>query len=288
MSQRSAICFLVVNQITELPEIAIQSALLCTGNEIFVGYINFADIEKLPKTSRIHFVDLGSPEYNNVFPNSKYMDFSTASFYEIVQLKWILLQEMLKLNYEYIIYSDIDVFWIENPVKHLESSFDLYPEIDLFIQSFTTIPDQVKLCMGFVAFRNTESIYNFILESSKEHLRELKINDRKGDDEIITEYYAKFNPKWIRELPQSTFPVGSMLNLFATKNKIAGLNPPSPFIFHTNYVIGLRNKRLMLRVFLNRKYKNSLGIRYSLYWRLFNLSKRIRLSLSLISKRVFS
>ena len=62
MSQRSAICFLVVNQITELPEIAIQSALLCTGNEIFVGYINFADIEKLPKTSRIHFVDLGSPE----------------------------------------------------------------------------------------------------------------------------------------------------------------------------------------------------------------------------------
>jgi len=286
LSYRSAICFLVVNQISELPQIAIQSALQCTDVPIYVGFINPGDVQTLPKSDRINLIKLDTPSSRPEMDDSLYQDFSTSNFYTIVTLKWQLLLEILSLGFEFVFYSDIDVFWLKNPVMHIEKSFDTNSNIELLIQSFTTEPDEIRLCMGFVAFRNTGNIVKFIKSSSKTHILELEKNDRKGDDDIVTEFYRKNRPSWIQELPQSTFPVGSMLNLYCTKPRIAGLMAPEPFIFHTNYVIGLRNKRLMLRIFLKKKFRSQLGVRYSPFWRILNLIKHTRLKLGILVRNL--
>jgi hypothetical protein len=83
-------------------------------------------------------------------------------------------------------------------------------------------------------------------------------------------------PVWITELPQTTFPVGRMLKLYKKNSVMPGLSSPIPFIFHANYVVGLQNKRLLLKLFINkysiRDRKHNLGIRL---WCVLNI-KRLR------------
>ena len=85
-------------------------------------------------------------------------------------------------------------------------------------------------------------------------------NPKIGDDDVITELnsiedYSKF----IRELPQSTFPVGNMLNLYSKRNLFPGLNSPEPYIFHANFVVGINEKLKLLQVLsksrLNKKVR---------------------------------
>jgi hypothetical protein len=148
----------------------------------------------------------------------------------------------------------------------------------MLIQSFTSVPAEPKLCMGFVAFRNTELITNFISEAESRHRYEILSNPKVGDDDIVTMLYSeKGFPDWLVELPQSTFPVGNMLNLYSRKSNFPGLSSPKPFIFHANYVVGLQNKRLMTRIFMRDNPPLGLKVKLSLRWRFILVLKSLRL-----------
>lgn len=277
------VAFLVINQIAELPVASIRSVLNNSDSNIRVGYLNDQDIEGLALSPRIEFIRL------NPLPNfdfyGVYKDFSESLFYQIVQLKWQLLEILLDSDFELIIYSDLDVIWLSNPVTSLENVFIQDSNVQVQIQSFTSDPSDPKLCMGFVAFRNSSSSREIVAACKKIHVDSLESDPKFGDDDAVTKFYSesKMTPK-ILLLPQSTFPVGSLLNLYSTRPIYPGLAAPKPFIFHVNYVVGLQNKRIMLRLLRRRFDFEISGLSH---WILLLYMKRLRFIFSKAKKRLF-
>ena len=252
LGDKTVVCFLVINRIKQLPEIAINSLRAISNSEIYVGFIDETDIEDIPKLPGITYVKLTQ---RDSFTGSKlYQDFTQTDFYSLVQYKWVLLQKVLETSKaSVVVYVDLDVLWIKNPLPSIESVLGGKNYI-LAIQDFTKDISSPNLCMGFVAIKNCSESYNFLSEASVLHAQMLEENDKVGDDDVVTKMFEI--DKWRDSfflLPQSTFPVGNLANLYSPKNLYPGLSFPKPYIFHTNYVIGNQRKvdfmRLMAKQF---------------------------------------
>jgi hypothetical protein len=252
MKSRIAICFLVVNKMQDLPEMAITSAFDRSGADILLGYLSEGDLPLLRLDVRVTPLLLQNEfEKDLDNPNGEYADFSEDSFYRIVQYKWQLLEEAFNLGYEYVVYSDTDVYWNLDPLPEILKVFQNREEVAIQIQSFTDLLSEPKLCMGFVALRKSSFTSDFLSQCKSLHKIHSQKIGRIGDDDIVTRFYTDNNfPNTILELPQTTFPVGRMLKLFSVKSKFPGLPSPVPFIFHANYVIGLRNKIILMKIFI--------------------------------------
>lgn len=249
---KCAILLLVINQIQDLPVLAIDSILQNSSSPIFIGTVREHDRDHLPKSDRITYVDLGNDAVNlNISVDSEnYESFEKDVFFSLVQLKWALLKRVSEVSdSEFFIYNDIDVFWLRPVLPDLLQAFEDSSATQVMIQHFSWIPGQPQLCMGFVAFRRGDYFDSLIIECAALHAQMLKSNPRSGDDDVITEIYrsAKF-PLEIQLLPQITFPVGNLLNLFSKRDQFPGLQPFSPYIFHANFVVGLKRKLLITRI----------------------------------------
>lgn len=237
----TVVCFLVINKIELLPEIAIASMRAVTNSQVYIGFINSEDIQNIPKISGVTYVNLSTEKSAGQL--NKYQDFTQKEFYSLVQYKWILLQRVLTLSSaSNVIYVDLDVLWIRNPIPSVENLFENSNYL-LAIQDFTKDISSPNLCMGFVAFKNSPTTFKLLEEASLLHSRMLEVNDKVGDDDVITEMYGLSTwREFIYLLPQATFPVGNLANLFSKKNFYPGLSFIKPYIFHANYVIGNRRK----------------------------------------------
>lgn len=274
-----AVCLLVVNDVAEMLNISIKSILANTNASIFLGYKDLRDVRPYINHPRIELLNL-EKEYNELElkgSSTSYSDWSDDDFFKIVQLKWSLLKNLLKLNYNFLIYSDLDVIWNADVYKKIESYFEVRPDKSMLIQSFTRDIDSPQLCMGLVAFRNNNLVKNFLDSSQVEHQVLSQSVARVGDDEITTQFYAKSGfPNWIVELPQTTFPVGVTIALFKSRNAFPGLNAQQPFIFHANYVVGIKNKVLLMKYFLGPRKRSQYGARFTAKQWLFLVTKRIK------------
>lgn len=288
--QRSAICFLVVNDLSELSRIAIQSCLSRTDAPIFIGIIDERDVSNLPKSNRIHYINLDLLTGDRTSGSSgKYQDFSTDDFYQIVQYKWQLLLKIMAMDFEYIVYSDTDVYWNLNPLPLVAQVFQSRKSVEMQIQNFTDDPSQPKLCMGFVAFRVSPKNVAFLNECAERHRIESLSKKKVGDDDIVTLKFAEDGfPASVLELPSTTFPVGRMLKLYSIHSIMPGLNSPEPYIFHANYVVGLTNKLILIKLFMRNysSYDRNHKFGFSLYFKLVII--RMRHSLHTLKLRVFA
>lgn len=287
MGLKGAICFLAINEIQELPELAVRSALSESSLDIYIGYTQISDVNNLLISDRVHAIDLSAHIASDQH-GVQYMDFSTSEFYKIVQLKWSLFESLLP-QFDFLIYSDIDVIWLRDSGFYVSSVFELNSDVDFLVQGFTEVVGREMLCMGFAAMRNNERTLQFIRDCRVNHRDEYVSNRFIGDDEIVTsQFHSLSRPSWIKELPQMYFPVGKMLNLYGTKPKFPGLASPEPYIFHLNYVVGLTNKRLMLRMLQNlESVEELLHFSNFRFWRLLVFLKRARFKLGTLKKRSF-
>ena len=191
-SSNSAICFLLIGQLGELPRIALQSVLDRTNAPIFIGILDEGDAVNLPKSHRIHYMKLNLLTSDQTSgTSSQYQDFSTDTFYQIVQYKWQILLKLLEQDFKFIVYSDTDVYWNLNPLPAIEKVFTDRPSVEIQIQSFTDDPSDPKLCMGFVAFRVSSINRDFVQECAKRHERESSAKRGVGDDDIVTLKFAE-------------------------------------------------------------------------------------------------
>lgn len=274
MNLRGAVCFLVINQIDELPRASISSALLQTNLPIIVGFTSENDIASL-RDLPVEFRRIN--QVQAPVESGQYAAFDQDDFYRIVMNKWELLIQNLP-EFDYLIYSDIDVLWIRDAALEISRIFEHLPEKLVAIQSFGDDEVSPDLCMGFVGFRNSAKVLEFLALARETHAEQMKDNPRIGDDNIATEIFRNFRyPDWLHRLSPIHFPVGNTLNLFATKPVFPGLTAPKPFIFHLNYVVGLKNKRLMLRILSNANPKWKLKSNLSINWRIKLVLRKFKL-----------
>jgi hypothetical protein len=289
-SSNSAVCLLLIGQLGELPKIALQSVLDRTNAPVFIGILDERDSVGLPESNRVHYVKLNLLTADQRSSTSaEYQDFSTDNFYQIVQYKWQLLMKLLELDFKFIVYSDTDVYWNLNPLPVIEKAFEERRSVEIQIQNFTDDPSNPRLCMGFVAFRVSSFNRNFVEDCAARHERESSTQKRIGDDDIVTLKFAEDGfPPVILELPQSTFPVGRMLKLYRRKSIMPGLGSPDPYIFHANYVVGLTNKLILIKLFIKHysRFDRNTGIEFSLFLQL--TIKRLRQSIRHLRMRFSS
>jgi hypothetical protein len=269
-----AICFLVVNEVKELPTLSIRSVLDLTEAPIFVGYFRERDVSDLPKHDQITFIKIADlPEEETL----GYQNFGTNSFYDLVSRKWDLISKVLNLGFDFVIYNDIDLVWARDAGTEVTNTFASNQNTQILVQSLTESPAHPSLCMGFIALRNSAFTVDFLNECAEANLKSRNRMEMIGDDEIITEIYKNRNfDSRIRELPQVTFPVGYFISLFRGVSPMPGMVSASPYVFHANYVIGERNKRILLRLFLGRKRLRKLGIKRSYFLVMVYTLKRIK------------
>ena len=249
---KCAVVFLVINQIQDLPVLAINSVIQNSNSPIFIGTVREQDQEGLPKDARITFIDLSADASELGIPvgTGNYESFEKDVFFSLVQLKWALFKHVSTISgCDFLIYNDIDVFWLRPVLPDLLKAFEKSPATQMMIQHFTWVPGQPQLCMGFVVFRMGNYFDTLVNEASDLHAQMLKTNPRSGDDDVITALYRREHfPAEIQLLPQTTFPVGNLLNLFSKRDQFPGLQPFSPYIFHANFVVGLKKKLLITRI----------------------------------------
>jgi hypothetical protein len=285
----SVVCLLVINYIETLPNVAVGSVLENSDCLIIVGYRDDADIRDLNYQENVYFCRLDPLVSDHQSKSgSLYQDFSTDQFFELVKLKWQLLQLLIRSNFDHIIYTDLDVVWKTDLVAEMYQAHRLRPEVQIYIQSFTEEPSDPRLCMGFISFTSTPKVADFLASAESVHTTFSRKIKRFGDDDAITRVFKDQNfPSFVQELPQSTFPVGSLLNLYSRKQVYPGLYTPRPKLFHANYVIGLENKVVMLRLFLGKSASKNLGIVFGIKDHLRLQLKRTKYYLRSVYKSLF-
>ena len=262
LSNSGAISILVINKVPYLPEIAIQSIRRLTQMKIYVGYMNPEDVVEVSTFENIEFVNLSETAKSfGLEPNKSYQSYASEDFFKLVQLKWSLFEVILEnKNIDYLIYTDIDVAWLDNPIPFLEGIFAAHPEVNVCIQDASLRNTEKSLCMGFLALKNSTPVKSLILDCQIMHSKGLADNPRLGDDGVITEYYSKLANRstfWL--LPQISFPIGIMSNLYLDRAPFRALVPGIPYIFHANYLVGHQRKALMM-IYALRQFNINIGI----------------------------
>lgn len=263
LKSEPVIAILIVNKIEILPTVCVQSILEVTSNNIIIGYVDKADIGSLPEDPRIAYLDL-KDEYNELVINANgnnYISFENPEFFKLVKLKWKLFEKIF-LNFEcsFLVYTDIDVIWVKNPIVELEEAFERNLDIIAYVQDYTTQLSVPRLCMGFFAIKNCRESQNLITDCKNLHTEMARQNIRIGDDDVITKYYSNYGGKFIGLLPQTSFPVGNLLKAFSKRDVFPGLRLDVPYIFHANFVVGNFKKVMILDLFSSFFGKRLSGI----------------------------
>jgi hypothetical protein len=271
-STKPVLAFLLINEFRYLPKIAITSALTVTDSLIYIGFIDHKHLKGIPEDARIRLIDLSdeAKQLDIGMMDMMYQPYTTDNFFKLVQLKWPLMRRILTAYPNAnLIYVDLDVVWVSNPIDDLALLFQQNQDLQFAIQNSSTNPSETSLCMGFLYLRNSSETLQGLDWLARDHARVLRDNPRQGDDYIISQFYrSPGNAKNFYLLPQITFPTGNLLNLFSKSDVFIGLKTPLPYIFHANYVTGELKKALLL-YFISRRFRkhfNSIKLYEKIYF----------------------
>ena len=284
----TVVVFLIINKIVDLPSASIESVLENSSANIVIGYFNEKDLLNLPSSSRLFYIKLLPQFDSRSITEEKYTDFQQIEFFRLVAFKWELFIQLFDLGFKHVIYSDLDVLWMSDVVSILGDFHIAVPYAKVLIQDATIDPGKPQLCMGLVSLVLSEEVRKLLADCYSLHLSGTKNGEKLGDDDVISNYYIKEGfPIWISPLPQLSFPVGVLLNAYSKKSVFPGLFASKPYIFHANYVVGERNKRLLLRVMSRLVHESNSHLKFTFGWKFLLLLKRLRYRLGTLRRRIF-
>ena len=175
-----------------------------------------------------------------------YSRFGSRSFYKISWKKIFFVRQLIELH-PHVVYSDIDIVWIRNPLHYLSQVALIYP-MAFQTEGLARFPP--ALCSGFASFVRSERTIAF-LDALIEFNAGQAGSENRLYDQAVCQRLIENDPAWLRDiycLPEALFLNG--LGYRALRD--AGEPPVHmegellPFVFHANWTIGSENKRKLL------------------------------------------
>ena len=177
---------------------------------------------------------------------ASYASFGSRSFTDISWKKIFFIRELIELH-QHVIYADLDISWIRNPLPYLSQVAKVYP-IAIQTEGLPRFPP--ALCCGFASFARSERTIAF-LDALIEFDSAQLDRDARLDDQVACQRLIENDDTWLHDiycLPEVLF-----LNGLGYRNlQHAGESPCRmeaellPFLFHANWTIGIDNKRKLL------------------------------------------
>jgi len=180
-------------------------------------------------------------------------DYGTPCFNQLMHQKVFFIHRNLHA-YRHVIYSDLDVAWLRNPIPHLN---EIHKKYAFAFQSEAQSVCRKILCFGFLSIRSSiVSRYYFgILARSLKSSASLALYE--SDQEILNRLYqsSRYLHRAVYILSETLFPNGLGYKLLAKDDEDAQLTQRlQPYIFHANFVVGLPKKRCLLEKYGNWKF----------------------------------
>ena len=175
-----------------------------------------------------------------------YSNFGQERFIKLTTFKWYLISDIFKRHpqLKQLIFSDLDVYWLRNPIENI-FALDEYSSCVAVIQDDTPLnKSKVHFCTGIMFWANTKDSIK-ILNRLYTAQMTTNVNGKFIPDEpIFNNWYEKLkDTSIIKALKPDQYVIGHrffhlVLSFgFSLKNVIA---------FHSNYVVGEKNKKRRL------------------------------------------
>ena len=173
------------------------------------------------------------------------LDYGSLSFNDAMWMKVRLVRGLLD-ECDRVVYADLDVAWLRDPLPYLAAVLDRYP-IAFQTEAQGRFPPAV--CAGFMAFRRSERAISFLDSMLAEDAARRGRGRRTGDQEVA-QLLVDSDPSWLPDifcLPEALFPNGLGVPLLLPASANADLTGRAdPFVLHANWVVGAEAKRRML------------------------------------------
>jgi Nucleotide-diphospho-sugar transferase len=175
-----------------------------------------------------------------------YVEYGTEPFISINWAKVRYLRWLLD-RYRHVVYADVDVAWLSDPLWYLQSVALHYP---LAFQTEAVPRFPPVCCWGFVSMKATDASRRLLDELLLEH-ETRQTGSLPLDEQIVCDALVTKDPSWVSQI----FPLPETLFLNGLSYKALLADPPSaapmhgaltPFTFHANWTTGLRNKRALM------------------------------------------
>ena len=226
--------------------------ILRTGVEasrIYVGCPNNA-LKSVSSVARLHSIQIRVVANQKLSEREatmeKYRSFGSSEFTDISWKKIFFVRQLLE-HHAHVVYADLDVSWIRNPLPYLTEIALVYP-MAFQTEGLPRFPPAV--CCGFASFARSERTLAFLNALIEFHDSQAG-SDHRLDDQAACQRLIEDDVTWLRDiywLPEALFLNGlGYRNLHSTGESPCPMEGELlPFLFHANWTIGLDNKRQLL------------------------------------------
>ena len=215
--------------------------------QIHVGCPSDA-VESVTGVAKNYSIDIHVLE-DSYIPESQfnmetYSEFDSEAFIDICWRKVHFIRDLLH-SHRHVIYADLDIAWLRNPLPYLSQVAAHYP-MAFQTEALPCFPP--VLCCGFASFLNSEATMKFLDALIGSDLgrdrKEIRQSDQSACRQIIDG-----ETSWLRDiflLPEALF-----LNGLGYKHLLGAVSCPMegdllPFLFHANWTVGIANKYKLL------------------------------------------
>jgi hypothetical protein len=173
-----------------------------------------------------------------------YAAYGTPAFARFVKYRFAVIRAILAEGRR-VIYADVDVAWLRNPLHYLGDVLRHYP---LAIQTESNPVFPPSFCLGFLALAAADDRCFALIDHFIAH----HASDAAGRPlQPVFRALLAANPGYLTTifpLPEGLFPTGLLYGAAAERNEppvtMSGLL--QPFIFHGNWTVGRDAKRRLL------------------------------------------
>ena len=179
-------------------------------------------------------------------------DYGTYGFNQLMRQKVLFIQRNLQA-YRHVIYSDLDVAWLRNPIPHLNEIHKKYP---FAFQSEAQSVSRKTLCFGFVSIRSSMISRYYMGILARNSKRSAFLLAPECDQELLNRLHqaSRYFHRAVYVLSETLFPNGLGYKLLLKDDEDTQLTQRlQPYIFHANFVVGVSKKRYLLNKYANWK-----------------------------------
>lgn len=176
--------------------------------------------------------------------DDEYAGFGSAPFSEISWAKIALIRRLIDAH-EHVVYADLDIGWLRNPLPYLAEVARQY-QIAFQTEGLPRFPPAI--CCGFISLRRsarTIELLDTLLAQSRQADHGKRIDDQAACQQLIGR-----DTSWLKDicfLPEALFVNG--LGYPILQHAVAPVameHELQPYLFHANWTVGLESKRKLL------------------------------------------